>query len=68
MDDLEFRRRAYAEPNSEDEDFLQKKNESADNARFVDELKLFDEKINDALHVDPPEGLAERIKLNQTLG
>ena len=68
MDDLEFRRRAYAEPNNEDKDFLDKKNESADNARFVDELKILDKKIADAMQVEPPEGLAERIKLNQQLG
>ena len=68
MDDLEFRRRAYAEPNSDDKDFIEKKNESADNARFVDELKMLDQQIADAMHVEPPEGLAERIKLNQQLG
>ena len=68
MDDLEFRRRAYAEPDSEDADFLQKKNASEENTRLVDELKQFDEKLSEVLHVEPPEGLAERIKLNQTLG
>ena len=68
MDDLEFRRRAYAEPDSEDKEFLEKKNESADNARFVEELKMLDQHIADAMQVEPPEGLAERIKLNQQLG
>jgi len=68
MDDLEFRRRAYAEPNSDDKDFLKNKNQSLDNAHFVDELKTLDQQIADAMQVEPPEGLAERIKLNQQLG
>ena len=68
MDDLEFRRRAYAEPNNDDTDFVSKKNESPENRRFVEELQAFDQRLHDTLHVEPPEGLAERIKLNQALG
>lgn len=67
MDDLEFRRRAYAEPNNKDETFLEKKNSSEENTQFVDELQHFDKKITDAMNIQPPEGLAERIMLSQKL-
>ena len=68
MDDLEFRRQAYADPNNTDQDFLDKKNESIENEKFVEELKNLDRKITQAIQIEAPEGLAERIKLNQQLG
>ncbi|MCW8955468.1 MAG: DUF3379 domain-containing protein [Gammaproteobacteria bacterium] len=68
MDDLEFRRRAYAEPNCQDKDFLDKKNEADENIELVDQLLVFDQQIKRAINITPPEGLAERIILNQALG
>lgn len=68
MDDLEFRRRAYAEPGCQDEEFLGKKNASEESEKFVNDLLAFDYQIKDALNIPVPEGLAERIILNQTLG
>lgn len=68
MDDLEFRRSAYAEPNCQDKDFLDKKNSTIDNIELIDQLQSFDQQITQAINIDPPEGLAERIILNQTLG
>ena len=66
MDDLEFRRRAYAEPDCQSESFLQFKNKSLENARFVDELLQMDDKLKQALCVEPPNNLVEKIKLKQT--
>jgi len=65
MDDLEFRRRAYAEPDCQSESFLQFKNKSAENTRFVDELLQMDEKLKQAVCVQPPDNLVEKIKLKQ---
>lgn len=67
MDDLEFRRRAYAEPNCQDKDFLIKKNQSSENTQLVDHIQSLDQQIEQAINIDPPQGLAERILLNQAL-
>lgn len=67
MDDLEFRRRAYAEPDSKDSEFLDAKNSSDENTALVEELQAMDESMKQALHIQPPAELAERIKLQQTL-
>ncbi len=68
MDDLEFRRRAYADPDCQDDDFLERKNASLENTRFVNELQAFDRQIKDAMNIPAPKKLAERIILNQALG
>jgi len=67
MDDLEFRRQAYTDPECKDSGFLEHKNKSADNVNFVEDLQLLDESLKQAMNLKPPEDLAERIKLNQTL-
>ena len=67
MDDLEFRRQAYTDPECKDSDFIEHKNKSADNNNFVEDLQLLDESLKQAMTLQPPEDLAERIKLNQTL-
>jgi Protein of unknown function (DUF3379) len=67
MDDLEFRRRAYAEPDCQDDKFLAKKNASKESKTFVGDLQAFNYQIKDAMNTPVPEGLAERIILNQTL-
>lgn len=67
MDDLEFRRRAYADPNCQDKDFLVKKKESKENTELVNHLHELDQQIKQAVNIDPPQGLAERLILNQTL-
>ena len=67
MDDLEFRRRAYAEPDCQDKDFIDYKNKSIENTHFVDELNLLDETLKSAIQIKPPEDLLERVKLKQAL-
>lgn len=67
MDDLEFRRRAYAEPDCKDKEFIEYKNKSIENRHFIDELNQLDESLKTAMQVNPPEDLLQRIKLKQTL-
>ena len=67
MDDLEFRRRAYADPDNQDSDFVDKINQSNDNIELINQLHVLDRKIKQAMHIDPPPGLADRLLLNQTL-
>ncbi len=68
MDDLEFRRRAYAEPDCQDEDFIAHRNLTPENTRFVEELQRADKTLKQAMQITPSHDLAERIKLAQALG
>jgi len=66
MDDLEFRRHAHINPNSQDKDFIAYKNGCNDCHKLVDELTELDIELKKALDVDVPTDLAARIQLNQT--
>lgn len=61
MDELEFRRRAYGEPQSQDPEFLQAQKEASGRDAFVNDLKALDRKIAKALKVDVPEDLADKL-------
>lgn len=67
MDDLEFRRFLLAEPNSKDEKFEQAKNESPERAKQARDAEILDFELAQALNVDVPEGLCEKLILRQTL-
>lgn len=68
MDDLEFRRRALIEPHCQDEGFIQKKNESTDNQKWVEAQQTLEHQLQQAvLQVPIPERLSERIILQRTL-
>jgi len=67
MDDLEFRRRAYAEPDCLDQDFIEYKNSSLENTKFINELQSLEDKLKLSLHIKAPQELIENIKLQQTL-
>lgn len=67
MDELEFRRRAYGEPQSQDPEFLQAQKEASGRDAFVNDLKALDRKIAKALKVDVPEDLADKLLLRQQL-
>jgi hypothetical protein len=67
MDDLEFRRYAYGEPNSQDEDFLRHLIEHPNDGQLVKELKSLDNKLSKALNIDVPDDLAAKILLRQQL-
>ncbi|MGB0894202.1 MAG: DUF3379 domain-containing protein [Parashewanella sp.] len=67
MDELEFRRRAIAEPNSKDDDFLQAIAQNANREETVRQQKAFDKKLSQALNIEPPAGMMENLILRQQL-
>ncbi|WP_171022192.1 DUF3379 family protein [Thalassotalea litorea] len=67
MDDLEFRRRLYADPKDNNSDIQKGIDEDSANARFYDEIQQLDKRINSALHVEVPENLSNNLILKQTL-
>ncbi len=63
MDDLEFRKRALANPHDLDADFAAAVAANTERRQFVDELKSLDNKISTIVQsVAVPAGLAERLK------
>lgn len=67
MDDLQFRRNLYADPSHLDEDIKAAMKADASKQQFVDELQAFDAQVAQAMKVDVPEGLKEKLILRQTL-
>ncbi len=65
MDDLEFRRRVFSDPNSQDPDFLEAVAEGQGRQNTLSDLKALDDKIFSAMKVDVPDGLAEKLILRQ---
>ncbi len=66
MDDLEFRRRILSDPKSKDDDILQAIADHNANHKFVEDVLDLDDKIKQAMNVDVPEDLADKILFNQT--
>lgn len=67
MDELEFRRRAYADPQSRDPEFLAAMAEDDSRPAFVKELKQLDGKLARAMSVEVPDALAAKLLLRQQL-
>ncbi|MCL1068655.1 DUF3379 domain-containing protein [Shewanella olleyana] len=67
MDDLKFRRHAYGDPNSQDEEFLEQIAASESDAKLVNDLKSLDSKLTSALNIDVPDDLADKLILRQQL-
>ncbi|MCK5697878.1 MAG: DUF3379 family protein [Gammaproteobacteria bacterium] len=67
MDDLEFRKNATINPETQEPQFLQKQQQTSFNRQFVQEQQRFNQKLNQTLNVNIPENLAERLILNQQL-
>lgn len=67
MDELEFRRRAIAHPLEHDPAFVEAAQASPANRKHLDEMKQLDRRLHQALEVEVPAGLAERILLRQAL-
>ncbi|CAH1533435.1 Chemotaxis protein [Vibrio rotiferianus] len=66
MDDLEFRRRILSDPKQKDEEILQAIASNDANSKFVDDVLDLDLKIKQAMNVDAPEDLADKILFSQT--
>lgn len=66
MDDLEFRRRAFANPQDQDPAFLAALASSPERARLVLQLQTLDQRVrNTALSVPVPAHLAARLKARE---
>lgn len=66
MDDLEYRRRLFANPHDREPDFLAAKKDSSSNQSLTGELEHLDSLIDQALRVDVPEELVDKILFKQT--
>ncbi|WP_448549191.1 DUF3379 family protein [Thalassotalea fusca] len=67
MDDLQFRRILYADPNSTDEAVLSAQAEDLAKQKFAHEIEQLDAQINRALSVPVPGDLKEKLILRQSL-
>lgn len=67
MDDLEFRKHAVIDPYDQLHEFLKKTSQNIHNHQFVEEQKLFNQKLVSILEISTPENLADRIILAQQL-
>ncbi|UJF23179.1 DUF3379 domain-containing protein [Shewanella sp. OMA3-2] len=67
MDDLQFRRQAYGDPNNQSDDFLQHIVNNSDDAKLVKELKALDVRLTQALNIAVPDDLADKLILRQQL-
>jgi hypothetical protein len=67
MDDLEFRRRVYADPRLRDPELASVAQGDTARMRFVREVLRFEERLEAALDVPVPEGLADRVLLRRHL-
>ncbi|BDF94910.1 DUF3379 family protein [Pseudoalteromonas sp. KAN5] len=64
MDDLEFRRRVSAQPNSTEKELLDFAEQHPERQAFIDDMQAFDTQLAEALDIPVPKGLAERILAN----
>ena len=67
MDDLEFRRKLYADPNCTDEDVLAAIASDPKKLTFYSELKQLDKSMQQASQVKVPDDLAHKLILRQTM-
>ncbi|WP_371377000.1 DUF3379 family protein [Thalassotalea aquiviva] len=67
MDDLEFRRRLFAAPNSKDAEIEAAKKDDRQRQALAQELKHIDQRIASALQVEVPDTLAQRLILKQSM-
>lgn len=66
MDDLEFRRRVYADPNTSDSDLLDAAREDETKRAFWNEQKNFDQQLKQTLDVSVPDDLAHKLIWQQS--
>lgn len=67
MDDLQFRRAIYADPNNQDEATLAAQQQDPNKKKFAKDISLLDKKIKQALEVPVPDDLCNKLILRQTL-
>ena len=71
MDDLQFRRSIYADPHNSDNTFSDEMlaviNSDPAKQQFSQDIKQLDDKISQAMNVEVPDGLVNKLILRQTL-
>ncbi|MCL1127365.1 DUF3379 domain-containing protein [Shewanella surugensis] len=67
MDELKFRRQAYADPHHQSPEFIKAIKEDPKKAAFINELNNLDQQIESALNIDVPSDLSDKLLLNQQL-
>ncbi|WP_240206841.1 DUF3379 domain-containing protein [Vibrio sp. CyArs1] len=65
MDELEFRRRIMSDPKAKDAELLEAIQQSENNAKYMEDILSLDARIEQAMKVDVPDDLADRILFNQ---
>ena len=66
MDELEFRRRVYADPETTDSDVVEAAKADESKRSFWNEQKQLDKQLKQALKVDVPEDLASKLIWQQS--
>ncbi|MEC8298368.1 DUF3379 family protein [Alteromonas abrolhosensis] len=66
MDELEFRRRIYADPETTDSDVIEAAKADENKRSFWNEQKQLDKQLKQALKVDVPEDLANKLIWQQS--
>ena len=67
MDELEFRRQVYADPNSKDPALLEAAANDTAKQQFWDDMKKANGKIESALDIPVPDDLAHKLILRQSI-
>jgi hypothetical protein len=67
MDELEFRRRIYANPNSTEQDVNIAAAQDESKEAFWQEIKDLDDRVKDAFKIPVPDDLASKLILQQSL-
>ncbi|NLS13265.1 DUF3379 domain-containing protein [Vibrio sp. SM6] len=66
MDDLEFRRRVLSDPRQRDDDIKRALGGNDANGKFFDDVLDLDAQIKQAMTIDVPDDLADKILFSQT--
>ena len=66
MDELEFRRRIYADPETTDSDVIAAAKADENKRKFWNEQKQFDKQLKQAVKVDVPEDLKHKLIWQQS--
>jgi len=67
MDDLQFRRSIYADPQCKNEDIIDAKASDPKKQKFAQEIEQLDQQILNALKVPVPEDMSQKLILRQAL-
>ncbi|MBL4910409.1 MAG: DUF3379 domain-containing protein [Alteromonadaceae bacterium] len=67
MDDLQFRRNIYADPSSTDPEVIAARKADPAKQQFAEELVKLDQQIYQAMNIDVPDDLYNKLMLRQTL-